>query len=139
MKSYNAVLLIDDDPICNFINHEIILKRNIAQDIHIACDGKNALEFLIEYYDKHETIPELIILDLNMPGMDGFEFLQCFERIFSEGKGKTKIIIVSNLFSKSDIKTLREMGFTDYFDKPLTTEKLINALQQELFKTASKS
>jgi CheY-like chemotaxis protein len=139
MKSYNAVLLIDDDPICNFISHEIMIKQNITKEVHIAGDGKKGLEFIIEYYDKNEAIPELIILDLNMPGMDGYEFLQTFERIFPEGKEKTKIIIVSNLFSRNDIETLQAMGFTDYFDKPLTTEKLINALQQELFRVASKS
>jgi response regulator of citrate/malate metabolism len=136
MKSFNSVLLIDDDPICNFISYEVIMKWHIAKEVHIACDGKKALEFLAEYQEKNGAIPELLILDLKMPVMDGYEFLLVFDKMFSEEKVRTKIIIVSSLFSQSDLKTFQKMGFRNYFDKPLTGKKLMNVLEEELFKVA---
>jgi CheY-like chemotaxis protein len=139
MRCFDAVLLIDDDPISNFISYEVMMKRKIAKEVHITSDGKKALEFLIEYQERNGVLPELMILDLNMPNMDGYEFLQGFERIFPEGKKNTKIIIVSCLFSKSDIQAFQKMGFTNYFDKPLTGEKLMNAIEKELFKVMAKS
>jgi CheY-like chemotaxis protein len=139
MNNFNAALIIDDDPVSNFISSEVIRRANLAKQIHIASDGGKALAFLIEYYDKNHVIPELLIVDLNMPIMDGYEFLEGFEKLFSGSKGNTKIIIVSNLFHKNDIKVLQEMGFTDFLDKPLSSAKLMAILEQKLLKVMSKS
>ncbi|HXA00450.1 MAG TPA: response regulator [Cytophagaceae bacterium] len=128
MKNYNCILLVDDDPICNFINREILRKNKVCKKICIARNGKEALTFLNEYKLKNHCLPDILLVDINMPVMDGFEFLQEFEKLAFLGKEKTRVIILSNTFSKSDIEVLRKMGHLYYLNKPLNKNKLRDLL-----------
>ncbi|MFL5728737.1 MAG: response regulator, partial [Cytophagaceae bacterium] len=67
MIKLNSVLLVDDDVINNFINARLIKKAEMAQDLHISTNGKEAISHLTEKLEKNELCPELILLDINMP------------------------------------------------------------------------
>jgi CheY-like chemotaxis protein len=128
MKNYNCILLIDDDPISNFINHEILRKNRISKEICISRNGEEALAFLNEYQARNQCLPQVILVDMKMPIMDGFEFLQEFEKLSIPGKEKTRIIMLSNGFSPDDMKALNKMGHSHYLNKPLDKDKLLNLL-----------
>jgi CheY-like chemotaxis protein len=131
MEKYKSVLLIDDDPVTNFLNHTIVTNLNIADEIHIRCNGKKALEFIEEYYLLNKSLPELILLDINMPIMDGFEFLEQFENQPYKNKEKTLVIVISNLFTKNEIDILNQLEYPKYLYKPLKKKELMNILKQE--------
>jgi CheY-like chemotaxis protein len=131
MEKYRSVLLIDDDPVTNFLNHTIVTNLGIAGEIAIRCNGEKALEYIEEYYLSNQSLPELILLDINMPIMDGFEFLEKFENLPYKEKNNTIVIVISNLFTKKEIDILNQLEFPKYLYKPLNKNELINILNQE--------
>jgi CheY-like chemotaxis protein len=131
MEKYNSVLLIDDDPVTNFLNHSIIASLHIAREITIRSNGEKAFEFLEEFYETNKALPELILLDINMPIMDGFEFLEKFENLPYMDKNKTLVVVISNLFTKKEIDILNILEYPKYLYKPLNKKELINILKQD--------
>ena len=79
-SKYNSVMLIDDNEIDNFINQKMIEGCNFAERIYVHTSGKSAIEFLCNLARikevPEELIPEIIFVDINMPIMDGFQFLE---------------------------------------------------------------
>jgi CheY-like chemotaxis protein len=131
MKKYKSVLLIDDDPVTNFLNHTIVTNLKITEEITIRGNGEKALEFIDEYYRLNNTLPDLILLDINMPIMDGFEFLEKFDALSYQEKGKTQVVVISNLFTKNEIDILNQLEYPKYLYKPLNKTELINILKYE--------
>jgi len=129
MYKFNNVLLVDDDYISNFIADHLLSKHKICKSITIARNGDEALKYL---QDKNNPFPELILLDINMPVMDGFEFIGAFQR-YNMDRNKTKIVIYTTSYNKEDFDMLHEIGFHDFIIKPLNEEKLKKLL--ELFDT----
>ncbi|WP_299434506.1 response regulator [uncultured Aquimarina sp.] len=80
-------LLVDDSPSTNFFNKVIIEKNSISEEIQIAKNGEEALRFLNSFY-----IPDLILLDINMPIMDGWEFLEELQKL--QGRCKDVMVIL---------------------------------------------
>lgn len=75
------VLLVDDDKICNFITEATLNRLGVAKQIHSALNGKEALDLINGYFQGDLAIPDVIFLDLNMPIMDGFQFIEAFQEI----------------------------------------------------------
>lgn len=71
MKKLNCVLLVDDDITTNFLNESLIEEMDIAKQIMVAQNGKEALELIERYFNEESSCPQLILLDINMPVMDG--------------------------------------------------------------------
>jgi response regulator of citrate/malate metabolism len=125
----NCVLLVDDDGVTNFINHRLIKKLNITSSIHSAINGSEAIKFLLDYASKNNNNgPELILLDINMPVLDGFEFLEQFEKLKLKNKDKIKIIVLTTSTHQKDIKKIASHSTIGYINKPLTIEKLQETL-----------
>ena len=125
MYKFNNVLLIDDDYISNFIADHLLNKHKICKHITIARNGDEALKYL---RDEAEEFPELIFLDINMPVMDGFEFIEAFQKYIMDNN-KTRIVIYTASFNHKDIELLKNIGFHDFIIKPLNEEKLHNLLK----------
>jgi CheY-like chemotaxis protein len=121
---FKNVLLIDDDYISNFIADHLLNKFELCKTISIARNGDEALKYLHETTD----FPELIFLDINMPVMDGFEFIDAFRK-YNMDKNMTRIIIYTASYNHKDIELLKELGFRDFIIKPLNEEKLQNLLK----------
>jgi CheY-like chemotaxis protein len=126
MVKYDHVLLIDDDPISNFLTDKALRELNIAGQIHISLNGRKGIIFLKEFYLKHKLLPELILLDINMPVMDGYEFLQEFEMEPFEEKNRTRVMMLSNIFREKDIKVLNKLSCEHYLRKPLNKNALMD-------------
>jgi len=123
------VLLVDDDKIFNFLSTKILERMSVAEDIHVALNGEEALTLLNNYYQGSMMLPDVILLDLNMPIMDGFGFLQAFRQLSLPKMERIKIVIVSSSEDPQDIARARELGVTYYLSKPLTEEKLRSVLE----------
>lgn len=136
MSKLKGVLLIDDNETSNFLNHRIIKRMEISDNIRIFTNGKQAIDFLekvqknqYDPIDKSYFIPELILLDVNMPVLDGFEFLDIFKGFPQAFKEEIKITMLSTSSHPQDTIRASEYG-ASYMLKPLTTDKLNNLLQE---------
>jgi CheY-like chemotaxis protein len=124
MTKFKHVLLVDDDYVSNFIADHLLSKLNVCDSVSFCRNGDEALKFLKETDD----FPELIFLDINMPVMDGFEFIETFKDLNLD-KNKTRIVIYTASFTPRDVEMLKGIGFNDFIVKPLTEEKLIQLLK----------
>jgi CheY-like chemotaxis protein len=120
----NPIMIIDDNEIDNFINERIIRTSGFTNIVYSHTSAKSALEFLknIERVKDFpaELIPEYIFLDLIMPFMDGFHFLDEFEKYSSELKSKIKIIILTSSVNPCDLERSKKYErVINYYYKPL--------------------
>ncbi len=123
----DVACIIDDDTIYINLVKRIIESKHLCKNLLIFENGKNALSFFeaILNNPKKENIPEIIFLDLNMPIMDGWEFLANFIRI-KNNFGKTiTLYIVSSSINPLDIKKAKSISdVKDYLIKPVTIKEL---------------
>ncbi len=115
------ILVIDDDETSNFINEIIIGRAEIAHDVKVFICANEALEYLKNGND----FPDLILLDINMPFIDGWEFLQAYFDCRFNQKHKTLICMLSSSIYESD--RTRAASYPDrveFISKPLTVESL---------------
>src|SRR5688572_22036260 len=118
----NSILLVDDEHIFNFISSKILQGMGVTDNIHVALNGDEALNLLNSYFSGTQTVPRIIFLDLNMPIMDGFSFIEAFHRLAFAQKEKIVIAIVTSSQDPSDIHRAKELGIEHYLTKPLTEE-----------------
>lgn len=119
------VLLIDDDSTFQFIGKALLKYVGVPpENIQSALSGKHAIELLKSFAASGKALPDLILLDLNMPIMDGFGFLDAFNKLPYPGKEKSKIIVLTSSQNTSDMERVRKFGITAYMTKPLQEETL---------------
>jgi CheY-like chemotaxis protein len=128
MKTLRNILLVEDDQITNYINKRLIKKVDSSFGIHITQNGLEGLSFIKQSIDQSKNIPDLIFLDLNMPVLDGFEFLQDFQKL--PLKEKVIVVILTTSEHIKDIDKLLESGNSDIIAKPLTEEKFITIVDK---------
>lgn len=121
------ILLIDDDDITNFLNETTIKRCAFHGEVKVVKNGEEAINFLLSR--NPEEYPDLILLDLNMPVMDGFEFLRHFSAIPSTKK--TEVVVLSSSQNRYDIENLKKRNI-DHFLKPLREkdfQKILSRLE----------
>src|SRR5688500_247546 len=125
------VLLVDEDQIDNFINERMILSTNFADEVTVKFSAMAALDHLRALKKEDAEFPAIIFLDLNMPIMDGFGFLDEVAKDNELSKhivSKSKIIVLSSSISPADIDRASANPFVfKYLNKPLS-EKYLNAI-----------
>lgn len=122
------ILLVDDDNIFNFLNTKLLRWSGIANEIHTAENGAEALDLLNNYFSGAASLPDVILLDLNMPVMDGFSFLSAFQKLNLPRKESVTIIIVTSSNDPKDKARAQALGITKFLTKPLSEEMLLEAL-----------
>lgn len=119
------VLLVDDDPISNFINQKIIEDTGLVKDILIANNGTQALEMLIQ---QEANLPDLVLLDINMPITSGFDLLtKLREKDFNKFI-RLNIVILSSSDSSEDKKRAERLGVHTFLTKPISRDRLVDLL-----------
>jgi len=127
MKSTEKICLIDDDEIYIFLMKKSFAAMGISNEVISFLNGADALEEIINLKNNQGELPGIILLDINMPIMDGWEFLNEFKKLHTENQKKIPIYIVSSSISNEDIeksKTYPEIF--DYLSKPVELETLIS-------------
>jgi CheY-like chemotaxis protein len=121
-----SVLLVDDDEINNFISIKLIKKSLANTDIMACLNGKFAIDQLVEIQKRGpEQLPDYILLDINMPIMNGWEFLDEYKRLNLDPLSKTKIYIISSSVFSNDINKARSYPLVkDFISKPLNVDKI---------------
>jgi CheY-like chemotaxis protein len=127
MEKKRVILLVDDDPVSHFINEKVIIKSGITDEINFAYNGKEALETIKFHNDTRGQAPDLIFLDINMPVMNGFEFLDGLADLEIKNKKNMRIIILSSSLNQDDIEKAKKMKI-EMLNKPLTCLKLMDIL-----------
>jgi CheY-like chemotaxis protein len=126
MNDGNIVLLIDDDEITNFISVAVIERTNKFSHIEIAGSGKEGLEYLQTCLSEKKNLPSLILLDINMPIMTGWQFLEELERFADRVLEKAKIFMLSSSQNPEDLLKANKHPFlSGFIRKPLKFEKFI--------------
>lgn len=133
MIKFSKVLLVDDDEVSNFINMQVLSDVDLADDILVAMNGREALDILNQCEKKQKSpdrscCPDLIFLDLNMPVMNGFEFLQACEHGHMK---KINIVILTSSSNQKDVEATQQFPQVKYYlNKPLTADKIEKAIER---------
>lgn len=122
------ILLVDDDPIFNFLHTRMLSLGGLAKEVHTAMSGQQALDLLNGYFSGTASLPDAILLDLTMPGLDGFDFLAALRKLTIPGIERVNIVVITSSVDPKDIVRVHELGVTNYLIKPVTLEKLKDAL-----------
>lgn len=125
MARYQNVLLVEDDPITIMVCERIITMSSFAANVTSCENGKLAIDYLKRFSGTAGNIPEIIFLDINMPIMNGWDFLEELENIKASFPKTPRIYILSSTVDPEDYK--RAKTFTeviDFISKPLSKEFL---------------
>jgi CheY-like chemotaxis protein len=128
MRKFTRILLIDDDPISNFINSQVIKLTGLGE-ARVTVNGSEAIDYIKNECRNEEVFPDLIIVDINMPVMDGFEFINQYIDLKLKGNSKALIYLLTTSSDPRDIKKSQALGIP-MLTKPLTAE-MINVLFQD--------
>ena len=129
-NKYHSIMLIDDNEIDNLINQKMIESASICDRIFVHTGAKSAIEFLknmekLAVDSKEGLLPEIIFLDIDMPLMDGFQFLDEFEKLSESTREHSKIIMLTSSLNPLDMqKAKKNKLIVKYLNKPLSQENL---------------
>lgn len=126
---YKKIMLIDDNEIDNLINQKMIEASGIGERIMVHSGAKSALESLKNLEklsdSPEQLLPELIFLDIDMPIMDGFQFLEEFDRLSDAIKNYTKVVMLTSSMNPQDLSKAKKSAYVKkYLNKPLSQDAL---------------
>ena len=136
MKKINLACLIEDDPIHIFLSKKYLEMTGRIENIMICQNGKEAYDKLQAIFTSGEILPELILLDLNMPIWDGWQFLEKFKDIPLQSK-ITLYILTSSINEADREKARLFNNVNNYVVKPIKLETLIDLLDEMDRETAN--
>lgn len=132
MEKFKKVLLVDDDDIVNSINSVIIKHAKFAHEVHSINNVPNAIEFLNKTKQSPEC-PDVIFLDLNMPDLDGWDFMEEYEKLEMNG-GTQVVMLTSSISSKDEERASSSSQIAAFISKPLSPELLDTIYENHLAK-----
>lgn len=124
---HHTTIVIDDNEIDNFIVEKVIQAARFSEKVYIYKNAISALEFIKTYESEKQgkLLPTFIFLDIDMPGWNGFRFLEELEKLNLNCLKETKIIVLSNSLNPSDTKkALSFKNVTGYLSKPIKIKDL---------------
>ena len=132
MEKVNCIILIDDDPVTNFLNAEVIKSLDIAKDVKAFTAIGEALALVKEKCGGSDC-PEIIFLDVNMATEDGFDFLNELHFLNADFN-KMKVIMLSSSNLSKDKNKAKQLGAFDYLVKPLDEVSLMSVVRSAQLK-----
>lgn len=122
-------MLVDDNDIDNFINERMMLGCEFAETIYINTSTRSAIEFLknlsVNKVLRKDHLPTYIFLDINMPILDGFQFIEEFEKMDPELVSAIRIVMLTSSINPSDIERSKQYrSVAGFIHKPLTEEAM---------------
>lgn len=121
MKKLPSVLLVDDDATTNFLHQRLLTRLAVSERILVAQDGAQALAVLARTPAAER--PALILLDMNMPGMNGLDFLAAYQ-LLPEAERRAPVVMLTTSTEPQELRRSQELGSVGIMSKPLTAEKV---------------
>ena len=133
MKETISIFLVDDDKLFIFLTKKTINATKLVSEIKEFNDGEQAIDYLKQISDTSHLLPDVIFLDLSMPIMDGWGFLEEYIKLEPKVGKKIKVYILSSSISPHDVERSRHISaVSDFLVKPLMKEQFV-----ELFNSLS--
>ncbi len=119
--------IIDDDEIYLFSVKKVIELNNLSDKVLEFKNGQEAIEFFSQNHKDEDALPDVIFLDINMPVMNGWEFIEEFKKIQPAMSKSITLFVVSSSVDKSDVEKAKSLDpVYDYLTKPITASQLKN-------------
>lgn len=130
MKKFNTVCIIDDDDIYKFTITKTIESTGLVNKIIDFGDGEEALDYLLETAADTTELPDIILLDVNMPVMDGWDFLEVYHEKKGELNKNIIIFMISSSIDERDVDRAKQISeLTDYIVKPINRDKVMHIFE----------
>jgi len=121
---FKKIMIVDDNEFDSYITARLIQNSNLATEVIEFNSAKLALEFLVENQNNTKILPDVILLDIYMPLMDGFEFIEKFKGLSAEANSYCKICVVSTTVNDYYIHKAKIDENIKFTSKPITTDFL---------------
>lgn len=130
MSRLPCILLVDDDPTTNYLNQKLLATMGVTNHVLTALNGQEALAAVNAHcYEASPTCPDLIFLDVNMPLMNGFEFLAAFRELPPAQQQATIVVMLTTSLHPRDVERAQSLPVSGFLTKPLTTAKVTESIQ----------
>lgn len=128
-EQVNKVMLIDDNSTDRFIHTKLLEIYSIGKEVQEFDSGSEALKYLKENKEKEEMLPDVVLLDVLMPEMSGFDFLVYFEQFYAELAKKPALFMLSSTDDEQDLKKAHRSQIVQrMLRKPFSPDALVKAL-----------
>lgn len=130
MQKLRSILLVDDDEVTNFINTELINELEVTEHLQVCENGKIGMDYLMEAHSEHPKdgfyVPDIIFLDLNMPVMNGVEFLEAYKQKFKNCDTIITMLSTSQIQEEVFQALMATNLVVSFIEKPLSKEKVLD-------------
>ena len=130
-KKLNSIMLIDDDQATNFLHKLVIKKADCTEDVHIELNGEAALNYLNTQIDGKYPKPDLIFLDINMPRMNGWAFLEEYHKLIDGQQGVAVIVMLTTSLNPDDLELAKKFSeISEFKNKPMTQAMIMDIISR---------
>lgn len=128
-QNYQLTFIIDDDPVFVLLFKKILIKLGKFESILNFENGQLALDVLLEKFNNNEPLPDILFLDINMPILDGWEFLKAIEKY--KFKDELNIYMVSSSIDSTEIKKSKKYkSVKNFISKPISSNDFLQKLKK---------
>ena len=125
MLQKHSLCIVDDDEVYKFFVKKILKIKKLADDVLTFTDGEEAFNYINENKENLEKLPDIIFLDINMPIMDGFQFMDEYTKIKAKIDKKITIYMITSSIDPIDLERSKKyVEISDFIIKPITAEVL---------------
>ena len=117
----NHIVLIEDNETTSFLNNRLLSRLGVARQVSSFSKADEASRFL---WESEQAAPDLVFVDLKMPGMSGFDFLEQYSRLPAETQDRTVVAVLTTSMHSADTARVAQYPNVEYLTKPLTEEKM---------------
>ncbi|MBX0292296.1 response regulator [Hymenobacter sp. HSC-4F20] len=132
-KKLRNVVLVDDNETTSFLNNRLLSRLDVAEQVQTFSKAEQAYQHLwgnTQGGQPTAEAPDLVFVDLKMPGMDGFEFLKLYSALPEAVREKTVMAVLTTSMHAADTARVAQYEGVEYLAKPLTEEKMQKLLQK---------
>ena len=126
MKKFRKVFIVDDDPIYVYAFKRVLNELDLYDELEVYENGADALDAINEIKGNNGELPSVIFLDLNMPIMDGWDFLKDYKKFHKELTNNIAVFLITSSIARQDLERANKFKVVkNYILKPISKEQLL--------------